>query len=117
MVPNSHVLSGVQQIYKTSENFKIFGEQLKDAASRSQKRNSEWFDTIYDCFFNGDSSPSNYNNAFYRQGIAKIDACGFGEDYRSKMRELLQENVYSYFSYIFGVILYDVHLTLEKGNK
>lgn len=116
-VPNSHVLSGLQQIYKTSVDFKMFGEQLKDAASRSKKRNSEWFDAVYDCFFQGQSSISNYNNAFYKQGNAKIDACGFGEGYRNKMKALLQANAYSYFSRVFRVIIYDVHLTLEKGGR
>ncbi len=130
--PNSHTLSGLQKIYKTSVDFKDFGEQMKKASSRATKRNGEWFDSIYDLLFaermareNNDVKYSeqekivqwNVNNEFCKQGIGKIQTCRFDKSYKAEMERLLKTNSYSYFSGIFGTMIYDVHLELNKGGR
>ena len=115
-VPNTHVLSGLQQISKTSIDFTQFGTQIKKATKRATEKNTEWFDQIYKLLSEKDAL-TNESCSFLGQGMGKVDSSRLPSDYRQKMKELLKCNSYNYFREKLLTMIYEVRLDKDKrGN-
>lgn len=115
--PNSHVLSGMYQICKTSTDFTILSKQILKAAKRSTKKNSEWFKKIHEFIFAQENQVSNVNNEFIKQGKIKIERSNLTSGYQSKLQELLEQKAFQIFIDITMKIIYEVHLMKERGGK
>ncbi len=121
-VPNANVLSGLQQICKTSANFKDLSLQLSSAADRATKKNSEWFGKIHKMIFGkepidlkNEYKTGNIDNEFLKAGKGKIEENNIlAREYKKRMNQLLEKNSFEIFKEIIVDMIYDVHLTVGK---
>lgn len=117
-VPNNHVLSGMIQICKTSENFEMLEKQLKKAYDeRATDKNCKWYKSIFEELCSQDEGLSNTNNNnFYNQGKNGINNCGLYSSWTEQLLRLLDENVYKIFKKLFMQMMYEEHLKEREGG-
>lgn len=109
IVPNTNVLSGLRQICRTSESFDSLTNQLKKAAERATKANSEWYQKILDQLLGEEG-----RNRFHGESLRRIDLRG---EWEERWKEILEQEEFCYFKEILEQMIYEVHLEKRNGGN